>query len=195
MAKYRTSKVIIALKWGLPVIILLLIAVTLGTTFLNMQEDGVRISFMDEKKTTEDSTTRMVKPHFRGLTEKNRPFLVKADEALQLDADTVQLSNINANIQLEENEKFYLHSDTGKINVKTSKLELFDTVDITSDTGYEIRTAKVFVDMKKEEIYGNERVDATATLGNISANGFFISSPDKILKFNDNVRVVIEERK
>jgi len=194
LAKYKTSRVVTALKWGLPVIILLLIAITLGATFLNGNEDGVRISFMDEEKSTSDSATRMIKPHFRGLTEKNRPFTVTADEALQIDADNVKLSNIYADINLEKNGNFFLRSNEGKINVKTSRLELFDDVDIHSDTGYEIHTTKVFVDMKKEEIYGNERVDAKATLGSISANGFFISSPDKILRFNDNVKVIIEER-
>jgi len=171
------------------VIITLISAIIVPVVTSDKKENALTV---DNGMDKPDNINKMINPNFKGITDRGLPFIVKALTAEQIDEDNIKILDISGEIILEGNTKVYFKADNGEINIKNNDMILNDNVSIVSDSGYKIFTRKVFVNMKKEKIYGDELVSGSSPMGKINAKGFLYYIPDETLKFNDDIKVDVD---
>lgn len=131
----------------------------------------------------------MGNPHYQGVDARNRPYTVMADKAVQIDDNTVELSNIRADIGLENNVWVAMNAGSGTLNLATKQLQLTGGVDIFYDNGYEFRTPTAHVDIEQGSAYGEEPVEGQGPMGTLKATGFALLDHGKTIIFNQSVTI------
>ncbi len=151
---------------------------------------GGRLVFSGIKQ-MENLQNVMMNPHYQGLDKDNMPYSIIAEKATQIDADTVNLSSIQADLGTKNGKWLALHSGAGVIKIKDKQLTLTQNVDMFYDGGYEFRTNEAFVDMQAGRASGTKPVQGQGPLGTLAANTFEVTERGKVIKFNGSVRVIL----
>jgi len=154
----------------------------LGKKQFNISFEKIEIPLDDEKP-------RMLKPRFHGLDSNRQPYNITADDAVKKDENNILMQNINADISLKNGEWISLLSDEGTYRVMDKQLDLNGSVNMFTDTGYEIFTQSAHLDFKENKASGNSAVVAYGPLGTMNANGFIVSSGGETVVFFGGVHL------
>ena len=157
---------------------------------LNADEEGLRIAFSTVKEKV-DSLPLMTNPTFQGVDDNNQPYMITADSALQHDASTIVLNNIQADIFTENNSWLSVSAQKGTLNTEAKHLLLQGDVQLFQDQGYEFKTQEVSVDMNQHIAKGEQKIDGSGPTGIIAANGFEWDNNKRIMRFVNGVNLRI----
>jgi len=135
-------------------------------------------------------TPTMVSPQFHGIDRNGRPYTVIADTAVQDDQNIMHLVNINGEMSLNEGWMSLL-SERGELNMEKKTAELYDSVDLFSNSGYEFTTSKAHVDMGKSKANGNDPVKVQGPLGTLNAKGFSSDGKTNVIHFTGPVEAIV----
>lgn len=172
---------------GLSVLLMLTLIIL---PVINADEEGLRIAFSTVKGKA-DSLPLMTNPTFQGVDDNNQPYMITADSALQHDAQTIVLSNIQADIFTEDNSWLSVSANKGTLNTEAKHLLLQGDVELFQDQGYEFKTQEVSVDMNQHIARGTQKVDGSGPAGVIAANGFEWDNNKRIMRFVGGVNLRI----
>jgi len=157
------------MRLTLPVVIGAL-AAFLAVAPLTMGRD---ISFVLSKHSVDIAPERMrvTRAVYKGRDDRNQPFRLIADSAVQQTSQTpiVHLQKLNAAIQLQGGPATIV-SDRGRYDMDTSRIALDGPVKMDDATGYHLTTNDLLLDMKTKLAQSRGAVQGTMPLGNYSAD-------------------------
>ncbi len=152
----------------------------------NTGENGARLVFSGIPK-SETLENIMLKPHYQGVDARNRPYTVLADKATQVDANTVSMTNVHADMASGD-AWAALTAGSGLLSLQNKKMELKDGVDMFYGA-YEFRTDHAHIDIREGSAYGDAPVEGQGPRATLKADGFNAADHGKVIRFNGSVRV------
>lgn len=174
---------------------LILLAVLMAVSIIaisnyNSGEKSGRVvlSGSEEK---EKSQAVMVNPRYYGVDKKNRPFTVRASEATQQDAQNVALTNVAADILLEDTKWLAVTADQGNIVKQGEEILLKNNVYMFYEGGYEFRSNYAMIRPDTGYATGNQPIEGQGPSGTLQANNFEVLDYGDKLIFRQNVKMTL----
>jgi len=187
----RYSRFVRMMKVFLPIVALLLIALVLIWPQLKSEDHRFMIGFSGIEA-REAADLNMVNARYMGVDNNNQPFSITADIAknLSFDAETVELEMPKADMTLDDGSWLVLTAETGKYSQNARTLDLSGLVNLYHDSGYEIRTKVVDIDLASGEARGTESVVGHGPFGQLEAQGFVLKDLGARILFTGKSRLV-----
>jgi lipopolysaccharide export system protein LptC len=145
-----------------------------------------------EQAPEEIDTITMENARFAGVDAEGRSFNVTADRAIQSvdDEQHIVLQQPKADIILADGTKIAIRSDTGGLQRDTRILDLFGSVTLVQDGGYEFRTTKARIDLNGRTAAGDAIIEGHGPTGEIRADGFEITDRGQRVVFRGRTRAL-----
>jgi lipopolysaccharide export system protein LptC len=117
---------------------------------------------------------RMMNPRYVGSDEQDQPYVVTADQALQVsgDSNVTDLVKPKGDITLKDGTWLALSAETGTYRKNDQLLDLEGNVNLFHDGGYEIATARARIDLEKNNAEGNDPVVGQGPDTELRGQGF-----------------------
>ena len=187
----RTSKV------ALPFLALGLIALVIIWPRLQT-DDTFRIGFASVNLTGE-TEAGMDNARYVGTDENRQPFSVTADLARNASGQNsvseqnfvVDLELPKADITLEDGTWLVLTANTGRYTQRDKHLELNGGVNLFHDTGYEITTEQLSVDLNAGNAVGNESLEGHGPFGELKAQGLELIDKGRVIHFTGPAQLIM----
>lgn len=180
-------------QWGKRVLAGAALGLVCAIFYLSWQDSdsgGVRLVLSGNQEDA-DAPTSMLRPRYQGADERGRPFTITADVANQPDKDTVQLTNLNADMVLEDTAWLALQANHGVLHVEAKQLELAGNINMFYEGGYELRTQSAQVDIQHGTARSLSPVEGQGPAGTISAEALEVQERGKRLVFNGSVKLIL----
>ena len=186
------SRFVRTMKWGLPVLALVLIGLVVFWPQLTTIDKSFRLDFTDIDLSVTEKPS-MLNVRYVGTDRQDRPFAVTADLARNLDTAgaEVALENPKADILMQDGTWLLLSSKSGLFKRDLKKLELSKRVNLFHDSGYEFHTEHAVIDLAHSAAEGNKPVRVQGAFGDLSAVGFKISDQGRTLFFAGPAHMVL----
>ncbi|MBT6830810.1 MAG: LPS export ABC transporter periplasmic protein LptC [Rhodospirillaceae bacterium] len=181
------------MRYGLPLVALLLLGLVIVWPLATGREEGFRISFSDAPDL--DGSLRMVNARYLGVDDRNQPFTVTAAEASQSEPNSplVALEDISADVFIDDGsgQWFALTAREGLYERDARFLDLAGDVSIFSDQGHEFHTERAHVDLGARTAEGDAPVQGQSPLGLLEAGNFHVDDDKEIMLFGGGVKMTI----
>ena len=172
---YRSSysRFVWLLKYALPIVASVVIILVVVWPELGQGPDKFRIPKSDIRIQTKGGQ-RVKNATFTGVDRANRRFSVTAEGVVQSSeaANGVVLTQPKADVMLANDTWVIIEAPHGTFWRKREMLELFGGVNLFHDYGYEVRTAKLRIDLKTRTAASNAIVHAQGPHGKLKSQGF-----------------------
>jgi len=190
----RYSSFVKSLRYILP-----LLALVMTVVVLTWEEAGRRVEPMKKEELlpqSENIQNELLKPVFNSVDDKNQPYTVTADRAVQnrQNADIVELEKPVATLSMNDGAKIDADSVSGLYQQKEQKLNLEGDVHLKHSNGYVLSTQELRVDLVTQKAYSGRDVrvegpagtlDATGLEGDASGGTLVFTGPAKIILYSD----------
>lgn len=155
--------------------ILPVIALVMTVVVLTWDEAGKRVATMkkdDVLPQSENIQNELLKPVFNSVDDKQQPYTVTADRAVQnkQNPDIVELEKPVASLQQTGGGMIDADATIGLYEQKEQKLNLQGAVNIKND-GYTLSTEELRVDMVTQKAYSGRDVKVVGPSGTLEATG------------------------
>lgn len=186
------SRFVGLMRWGLPVLALLLVVVVLAWPGMLKRKDGFQLSFSGLRGLGEEQLM-MVNPRFIGLDRKNQPFVVTADSARQDPADprVVTLDRVQADLTLEGGAWVSLIASAGIYRQAEEMLRLEGPVSIYYDSGYELHLEYAEVALAEGRAWSDSPVHGQGPFGALQADRMRVENQGERMFFEGRVRMTV----
>src|SRR6185295_2597142 len=181
----RYSFFVMFMKGALPMAALGLGIAVLVYIFQARDADQMKLIF--EKMGKVENDLAMVNPRLTGTDDEGLPFIVTAATAVQegRGSDRVRLEEVTADISLKETTR-HVTAARGVVDTKLHLLDVSGGIRLTSDDGYDARTASASADLKAGTVHGERGIEAKSKLGSITAQRFAMNRNTRQLRFTGN---------
>ncbi len=158
-----------------------------------MPTGGLRLPGELGKLVIKGSKITMEQPRLAGFTAASRPYEFTAKAAAQeiTKPDVMELEQIKAKIEMEDNSRVNITSNSGIYDLKADLLTLTDNVYLVSSTGYEVRLSECVVDVHKGHVVSEKPVWVKLTNGIINAKRMEVSDSGDVIRFGGGVAVTM----
>ncbi len=186
------SQFVVLMKFALPVVALILIALVVAWPHLQTEDLRFRIGFA-ALKASEAEDPSMVNPRYLGTDTDNQPYTVTADLARKLGekSTNVELEMPKADLGLEDGTWMVLTAKQGVYGRGEKILDLEGNVVLYHDSGYEFLTEKAKIDLNTSVATGKVPVVGQGPFGELQAQGFRLVDKGKTIYFTGKSRVVL----
>ncbi len=189
----RYTAVIRSLRLILPLVALILTAIVVTW------DEGVRVEPLKKEELIpqqENIQNELLKPVFNSVDDKNQPYSVTADRAVQSrgNPDLVELTNPLANLAMNDGTKLDGQAKLGLYEQKTQKLNLEGDVKIAHSNGYTLSTQELRIDIATQKAWSGQNVrvegpdgsiDATGLEGDTNGGALIFTGPAKVILYSD----------
>ncbi len=178
------SRFVTWMKLILPAVAVLLVVLIMAWPQLQSKDNRFRIGFSSLKLNAAGDPS-MVNPRYLGSDKSKQTYSITADLAKNLlsgDA-AIELEMPKADIALEDGTWLVLTAESGVYGRNQGKLDLVGAVNLFHDSGYEFRTAKASVDLKKGIAVSTMPVEGQGPFGTLKAQGFRLEKNSKVIYF------------
>jgi lipopolysaccharide export system protein LptC len=136
---------------------------------------------------------RMINPRYTGSDTQNQPYVVTADQALQVsgDSNVTNLMKPKGDITLKDGTWLALSAETGVYRKKDELLDLEGSVNLFHDGGYEIVTSQARVDLRKNSAEGGQPVVGQGPDTELRGEGFRVHNGGERVIVTGRSRLVI----
>jgi lipopolysaccharide export system protein LptC len=132
-------------------------------------------------------------PRYQGVDEKNRPFTVTAEVAVQGgEDDLLTLDAPRADIVLEDGGWVLLEARQGRYAKARSHLELDGAVTLYHDNGTMLTTERATIALAEGAARGDAPVAAQGPFGTLTGEGFRLSGRGAVVEVTGRARAVLE---
>lgn len=166
-----------------------LIALILIFPLFNTNKNDL-IPAVEDQNFRKMATPTMMNPRFQGTDNKERPFHIEADAAVKSKEDKVSLTNVLANLTLDQSRLVKANAVQAVYAVKDRYLDLFGNIHIQTSDGYELDTASAHIDLTTNTTTGKTMVTLQGDVGTLTAHRFKVEDNDRIY-FSENVRMIV----
>lgn len=178
-------------KWFLAAIISVIAVAMLVIPTLRSKEERVSIAFASIEARDGEAAPTMTNPKLQGVDAQKQPFMVTAKTARQLDANTVLLEGMQADMTLKGERWLTVFAQQGLLKLNEEILTLTGKVELFQDDGYEMKTEKVVVHLKDSTAENDTVVEGQGPLGRIKAERFSVFDRGSRIVFNGNVTMTV----
>ncbi len=178
------SRFVTWMKIFLPAVAVLLVVLIMVWPDLQSKDNRFRIGF-SSLKLDANGDPSMVNPRYLGSDKSKQTYSITADLARNLlsgDA-AIELEMPKADIALADGTWLVLTAESGVYGKTQGKLDLVGSVNLFHDSGYEFRTAKASVDLKKGIAISTMPVEGQGPFGTLKAQGFRLERNNKVIYF------------
>lgn len=184
----RHTRVVVASRWSLWGLIAFLVIALIWVAADDNGGEGARLVFSASKPQQAEQNV-MQQPRYQGLDNRNQPYVVVADKAIQQDKNTVLLYNIRADMNQNDGTWLALNSTEGTLQTDKESLYLSKGVQLFYEGGYEMNTEDAYVDVQAGSAYGNTPVTGQSPMGTLEADSFAVKDKGRLIEFNGSVRM------
>lgn len=179
----------------LPISALILGTITIGWPFLNDAEVSFTLSKDDVARS--DGIIRMTNMNYVGTDAKDRLFRIHANSGEQDNpsAPRVRLTDIRAEMELEEGQLATVDARTGILRTKTNSLSLIGGVTLATGNGYTLQMAGAEVDLRSRSATGQGDVTGSSDLGQLKAARMSLNVKEKEAVFEGGVSLHITPKR
>ena len=185
------SRFVVWTKLVLPFFALALIALVIAWPRLN-SDNTFRIGFASMNLSGE-AGPGMDNARYVGTDENRQPYSVTADLARIISETTgqVDLELPKADLTLEDGTWLVLTADTGRYTRTPPALELEGGVNLFHDTGYEIATEQLSVNLKAGTAEGHVPVNGHGPFGELKAQGLKLIDKGQVIHFTGPAQLIL----
>jgi len=180
------------MKMLLPLVALVLISLVLVWPHLKPATNKFKIGIA-ALKTQFTKDANMTNPRYVGTDKNHRPYSITADIAKNLSKNSgaVEMEMPKADITLKDGSWLVLTANEGIFNRDAKILELKGSVNMFHDSGYEFRTAKLYVDLDMSTATSKDPVQGQGPFGTLKSQGFRIVNKAQTIFFTGKTKMVI----
>lgn len=177
-------------KFGLGVLIVVILVFMIAVPLIGHQKSGIRVAFgsIEEKA---DTPPVMLNPKFQGVDNNNRPYLVRADTAMQSGQDTIVLERVSADLSTTQTDWLTLAARQGILSIGQESLLLQGGVQLYHSRGEEMYTEEVRIDLSRLSAFGESPIQVQGGFGHIRADRFAVLDKGRRMVFNGDVYVLL----
>ena len=188
----RHDAVIRAVKFGLPVLIVVLLVLLAVAPF----ERRGDVSFILDKNEVEQARERMrvERASYTGEDNKGQKFLIVADRAVQQTSNipVVAIEGMRARLELARGP-LTIAALKGRYDLENERMNVDGPIRVVGPDGYQLATRDVTVDLDKRTMRSNGRVSGRMPLGQFEAGSLSADLDERTVRLNGGVRLKIEQ--
>lgn len=175
----------------LPASALILAAITILWPYIEDKEVSFTLSTDDVAKG--DSSIRMTNMHYVGTDAVNRLFHIEAASGIQdsPDAPRVTLTDIQAEMALDNTGPATVHAQTGIYRVQEATLSLVGGVHLVTGNGYALDMAGAEINLHDHVAIGQGSITGRSKLGTLGASQVTIYADKEEGVFEGGVKLRI----
>ena len=186
----RHDRVIRAVKFGLPILIVGLVVLLAISPF----ERRGDVSFILDKNEVEQARERMrvEQARYTGEDNKGQSFLIVADRAVQQSSNVpvVMIEGMRARLDLARGP-LSIAALKGRYDLEREKVAVDGPIRVVGPDGYRLATRDVTVDLDKRTMTSAGKVNGTMPLGRFEAGGLSADLDERTVRLNGGVRLKI----
>ena len=137
---------------------------------------------------------RLVNLRYHGIDERNRPYIVTAEEAQQVGPERINLVSPKADVLSENGDWTLVVSDNGVYLQRADQLDLSGHVVIYRDNGVTLQTSSAAVDLKAGAAAGSQHTHTEGPFGTLDSQGFALVDKGAVVQFDGKSRLVLNEQ-
>ncbi|MGE0667758.1 MAG: LPS export ABC transporter periplasmic protein LptC [Sphingomonadales bacterium] len=190
----RYSRYVRLMKRVLPAGAALLLAGILIVPAIRGSSTGFTLTFSELKES--DDKARMIAPRFVGTDTEDRSFSVTASSAYH-DAsndEVVTLDTIAADIKSKDGSWVTVDAPVGTFHTKSEVLDLSGQVNVFSDSGMEVHTPKLTMNLSNGKGTSNAAVHGQGPFGKFTAGGLDVDTKTENIILRDGVKMTVYPR-
>lgn len=170
---YGYSRFVRVMKVTLPLVAFSLVVLVLIYTMFGRDSQTVKIAW-ESRRGGGDQDHQLVAPRLTGTDGKGQPFTVTAKAATQAPGKSQKMNfeSVTGDITMQDKSWLALQATRGMMDGEAKTLDLYDTIDIFTDKGYECHTNTARYDMGAGVLEGQNKINCQGPLGIITANRF-----------------------
>ncbi|HVU22080.1 MAG TPA: LPS export ABC transporter periplasmic protein LptC [Rhizomicrobium sp.] len=160
------------MKRVLPISAAAVLAAVIVYSLLPRQPEKITITAQSMGRIKNDLA--MMKPRLSGVDDEGNPFVITADIAIQdpKHLHRGRMTGIEADMDAQGGHWMNATAKEGFFDMDSGMLKLRNGVSVYSDSGNELHTASVDIDMKKGLFHGPGVVTGHGPFGTLRADGF-----------------------
>ncbi|MFY9642932.1 MAG: LPS export ABC transporter periplasmic protein LptC [Rhodomicrobium sp.] len=190
----RHSRVVVALKAGLPLMAALIMSLYALPSFLKTSIDNGRGTATVRSVTVEAGSLKMIQPHVRGVSERGEPYDITADSATQAanNADVMYLEVVHGKMTGSDGKVSTLSAPDGIHDNKAEEMTFNNGAVMTHGDGMTatFQTATAYI--KAETMISKTPVVVRLHESTINAENMTLYWGENRAIFEGNVRTHIE---
>jgi lipopolysaccharide export system protein LptC len=188
----RHDAVVRATKYGLPVIIVVLVLLLAIAPF----EKRGDVSFILDKNKVDEAKERMrvEQARYVGEDNKGQKFEIVADHAVQQSSNVpvVMIEGMRARLSLARGP-LAIAALKGRYDLEQEEMLIDGPVRVAGPDGYRLATRDVRVDLDKRTLQSRGPVNGAMELGQFSAGRLSADLDERTVRLNDGVRLKIKQ--
>jgi lipopolysaccharide export system protein LptC len=187
----RHSRLVRFLRFALPAAILIIAAVIVVATFVKPFRLIAPFPIDPGKLSLSGTKIIMELPRVTGYTTDQRPYELTARAAAQdlTRLDVLELSEINAKVELRDGQRVNITSINGVYDTKAEVLRLNDHITISSTSGYQGRLSEATVYVSSGNIISESPVEVQLPNGTLNANRLEVKENGALIRFGGGVEM------
>ena len=182
-----------AAKIILPLVAIGVVALVFVWSKVNLEV--IRLQISETEVAPEDiDAISMTNARFAGSDERNRRFVVTAEEASQAigEENSIDLRRIEASIILASGDTVVIDADTGVYRRDEKRLSLAGGVSVSHDRGFVLNTARADIDLRDKTASGDAAVTGAGPDGELWAEGFRVVDDGNLIELIGRSRVLFK---
>ncbi|MBO0905129.1 LPS export ABC transporter periplasmic protein LptC [Jiella sonneratiae] len=185
----RHSRLVRALKIGLPVLAAVILLGGLGLIWLARSvTDNVSVT----GASIDDGSVVMQDPRMSGVDSKNRPYQLIATRAVQsLDGGGITLDTIQAKVPISDDATAEIRAESGYYDATAGTLQLNKGISVVTTNGISARLAGADIDLSSGTMNANGPVVIKSGTQTIQSQSLKVADSGKLLTFGGRVKMLI----
>lgn len=189
---HRYTRYVTIMRRLLPAVAIVLIAIIVGWPQL-LPDNRVQVGYGEQDL---DDTSRhslsVVNPRYYGVDNQMRPYSIFAETAKQTPDQIIDLDRPRADMTLKDGSSVLLDASHGAYQQKEQRLQLRGNVNLSQDTGYEIRTQSADIDLTAGTAEGHEPVNGHGPSVQLEGEGFRLIERGQTIFLTGKSHVVLQ---
>ena len=188
----RHDAVIRAVKFGLPILIVVLLFLLAIAPFDRRGD----VSFILDKNEVEQARERMrvERAQYTGEDNRGQKFMIVADRAVQQTSDmpVVMIEGMRARLELARGP-LSIAALKGRYDLEKELVNVDGPIRVVGPDGYQLLTRDVEVDLDKRTMRSSGPVSGRMPLGEFRAGSLTADLDERTVQLNGGVRLKIEQ--
>lgn len=187
------EKLMVRLKWLLPSLAALLLALIIIWPLSSVQE----FSFLLAKDNVEMATERLRvdRASYRGETARGEPFLIEAEKAVQKTSAVAEVELTRLQARIEGRDGLALvTAPAGTYFLNDDNLRVSGPIRLDSAAGYTVETGTVDIDMNTRSLVSREAVSGEIPIGRFNADHLEADLQGRVLILEGRAHLRIKGR-
>lgn len=150
-----------------------------------------------DRRSSEDSRSRLLGPNFEGVDTKGRPYNLTANTANYASGSKryVELDNPKGDLFEQDGSWVTLTALSGMYDRKAENMDLEGNVNLWNDGGFKIMTSSAFLELSQGRAEGHQPVNGLGPGGHIISQGFRLEDEGRVIYFTGKSTLTLYDEK